>query len=90
VLLPSEHLDAIGLSFSPAFGALSHASAYGLQSLCLRLTQVVTSLHSRLDTSEWVTLSRSPFQAIDNKAPRGAPRWTGLKDMQDKIKTKSR
>ena len=37
----------------PVFGAQSHASAYGLQSSCLRLTHVVTSMHSRLSTG-WV------------------------------------
>jgi hypothetical protein len=36
-------------------------------------------LYSRLDTGGWVSLARSPFQAIVNKAPRGAPGYAGYR-----------
>jgi hypothetical protein len=55
--------------------AQSLASAYGLQSSCLRLAQVITSLLSRL-SQVGGALTRSPFQvAVNKSALRGAQRY---------------
>ena len=69
-VLPSAVTKASAIPNNIAFTELYHFSlaAYGLQSLCLRLIHVVTSINPRLDMGcIWFILSQQDFHLLEDR-----------------------